>query len=272
MQSNEAVSDGTRDAPRSGAPAPAPLLDRGDGNVPGDTRPAWNRKQWKIRRAILDRLRYWHMNEFQCLWVTFTSAPSSPIKRLRKDFQVLWKRVKRELGFASVQYVCVDTREGHGVLHMIWAWQDPDVRRRIRNSFYVPFEWLQAAWKDIHGAFHVNVKRIGGEDQDARRLSRYIVAQYCGGQNALVRMSQSKTDFPLSRARHSLLQAIRQLPERYDFLNLLSQSLDGVDFDRAANTFLRVHFRRAWDDLVRVRACEAYGVQFVWCDGVLMQV
>ena len=123
---------------RSGAPEPVSFLDRGNENVPGDTRPAWNNKQWKIRRAILDRLRYWQMNGFRCLWVTFTSAPDSPIKRLRKkrlrkDFQVLWKRVKRELGFAGVQYVCVDTREGHGVLHMIWAWQDPKQKRWLQS-------------------------------------------------------------------------------------------------------------------------------------------
>lgn len=134
------------------------------------------------------------------------------------------------------------------------------------------FHWLQEAWKEIHGAFHVNIKRIGGDDHDARRLSRYIVAQYCGGQNALVRLSQSKTDFPLSRARAALLSRIKGLPERYEFLNLLANSLHGEDFTQAANRFLRIHFRQAWDDLVRSRSCEAYGVQFVWCDGVLMQV
>jgi hypothetical protein len=271
MQSKAKVpEDGRRGAPRSGAPAPAPFLDRGDRNVPGDTRPAWNRKQWQIRRAVPDRLRYWQVQDYECLWVTLTSAPKSSVQLLRKHFQVLRKRMIRELDFPHVEYVCVDTREGHGVLHMTWACKLPHGHRQIR--FRVDFKWLQDAWKEIHGAFHVNIKRIGEEDHDARRLARYIVAQYCGGQNALVRMSQSKTDFPLSRARHSLLQAIRQLPERYEFLNLLMASLHGEEFDRASNTFLRVHFRRAWDDLVRMRACEAYGVQFVWCDGVLMRI
>src|SRR5229473_5263023 len=120
----EANSNGSeaQDAPRSGAPAPAPFLDKGDGNVPGNTwRSAWNRKQWATRRAVIDRLRYWQSNGYQCLWVTLTSSPRSSAKRLRADFQALRKRITRELGFSGLEYVCVDTREGHGVLHMIWA-------------------------------------------------------------------------------------------------------------------------------------------------------
>jgi hypothetical protein len=270
MDSNGSEQDGRREAPRSGAPAPASLLDKGDTNVPNNWRPTWNRSQWKIRRAVLDRLRYWQVHEYECLWVTLTSAPTSSSELLRTHFQVLRKRIIRELDFPHVEYVCVDTREGHGVLHMIWACKLPYGHWQIR--FRVDFRWLQEAWKEIHGAFHVNIKRIGGDDQDARRLSRYIVAQYCGGQNALVRLSQSKTDFPLSRARAALLSRIKGLPERYEFLNVLANSLHGEDFTRAANQFLRIHFRQAWDDLVRSRCCEAYGVQFVWCDGVLMQV
>jgi hypothetical protein len=32
----------------------------------------------------------------------------------------------RQLGYDGVQYVCVDTREGHGVLHMILAWKEAE--------------------------------------------------------------------------------------------------------------------------------------------------
>lgn len=257
-------------APRSGAPAPATFLDKGATNVPNNWRPSWNRNQWKIRRAILDRLRYWQMNEYDCLWVTLTSAPTSSAVQLRKHFQVLRKRMARELDFKRIEYVCVDTREGHGVLHMIWACKVPPEHWRIH--FYVEFKWLQDAWKEIHGAFHVNIKRIGGMDKDARRLSRYLVAQYCGGQNALVRLSQSKSDFPLSRARAALLKAISGLPERYEFPHPLGESLHGEEFTRAANQFLRMHFREAWDSLVRARSCRAYGVDFMWLENRLQRV
>ena len=200
-----ASTEGAIAAQRQGAPeSPVPFLDNGGGNVPpvssagpsvvsaALTRPpghaagalehpgasgaysSWSKKQWMTRRAVVDRLRYWQASGYQCLWVTLTSAPGSPLARLRKDFQVLRKRVRREFGFESFEYVCVDTIEGHGVLHMIWAWADPDTRKKA--SFYIAFDWLQVQWKHIHGAFHVNVKRIGSSDTDARRLSRYIVA------------------------------------------------------------------------------------------------
>ena len=89
-------------------------------------RPVWSRKQWVTRRTVLDRLNYWQANGYQCLWVTLTSSPSSPVDQLRKDFQTLRKRMARQLGYESVQYVCVDTLEGFGVLHTILAWKEPE--------------------------------------------------------------------------------------------------------------------------------------------------
>lgn len=232
-------------------------------------------KQCTTRRTVIDLLRFWQANSFQCLWVTLTSAPESPERRLREDFHVLRKRVGRELGFPEFPYVCVDTREGYGVLHMIWAWKDPN--RRKRASFYVPFEWLQEAWKGIHGAFHVNVKRIGGADRDARRLSAYIVAQYCGGQNALVRLSQSRMPYPFARMRQDLVRCLRGLPERYEDKTVVRDQFgDGTDsaiaFGRELNRWFWAVFRNAWDALVRSRSCTAFGVQFAWWDGELQRV
>ena len=118
------------DAPQ-GAPAPggeaAPFLDIGCGNVPKpEGRKPWSRKQWVTRRAVLDRLNYWMAHGYQCLWVTLTSSPSSPVAQLRKDFQTLRKLMARQLDYEGVQYICVDTREGHGVLHMILAWKETE--------------------------------------------------------------------------------------------------------------------------------------------------
>ena len=268
MQAIFSSGSEAQEAPRSGAPAPAPFLDKGGRNVPEHSaRPSWNKKQWVTRRTVMDRLRYWQARGYQCLWVTLTSSPKSSAKRIRADFQALRKRIGRELGFSGMEYVCVDTREGHGVLHMIWAWRDADQTRKA--SFYVPFDWLQSSWSTLHGAFHVNVKRIGGADKDARRLSRYIVAQYCGGQNALVRLSQSRMEYPFSKMRAQLLRTIKNLPERYAFGNGLTESFKGDELTQASNQFLWLAFRQAWDDLVKSRSCQAFGVTFVWWDGEL---
>lgn len=269
-----ASAEGAIAAQRQGAPeSPVPLLDNGGGNVPrGEwgSRQSWSKKQWMTRRAVIDRLRYWQASGYQCLWVTLTSAPGGPLARLRKDFQVLRKRVGREFGFASFEYVCVDTIEGHGVLHMIWAWADPDTRKKA--SFYIAFDWLQAQWKDIHGAFHVNVKRIGNSDGDARRLSRYIVAQYCGDQDGLVRLSQSRMAISLTRMRQALLRRLKDLPERFYVGSEILKDCPREELDRLAHKFFWSEFRAAWDQLVRGRSCIAFGVQFCWWDNKLERV
>ena len=153
----------------------------------------WTRKQRGIRQAVIDRLRYWQGNGHVVRWVTLTSSPASG-GRLRADFQALKKRIEHRFGY-QFEYACVDTREGHGVLHMLWALRG--------DSFFVPFRWLQETWKELHGAWHVNIKDVGRGDSDARRLSRYIVAQYCGGQVGLVRFSQSRCAVPLGAMRRA---------------------------------------------------------------------
>ncbi len=139
------------------------------------------------------------------------------------------------------------------------------------RSFYLPFEWLQEAWKDIHGAFHVNVKRIGGSSTDARRLSRYMVSQYCGGQDALVRLSQSKPERPLGKMREALRHVARTMPERYEFTQTLTH-LPPEEFDIEIRKALKRQWSDAWDSLVRVGSCELFGVQLVWLGDRLERV
>ena len=207
-------------------------------------------------------------NGYQCIWATLTSSPASPVSQLRRDFQTLRKRIARQLGFEGIQYVCVDTREGHGVLHMIWAWKCP---LDSRKSFYIPFEWLQVNWQDIHGAFHVNVKRIGGSTRDARRLSRYIVSQYCGDQDGLVRLSQSKPARPMTQMREALRKTLRGLPERHEYAGTIFH-LPPDEFALVLKKTIWQTFKRAWDELVRGGSCEVFGVQFVWLAGQLVRV
>lgn len=139
------------------------------------------------------------------------------------------------------------------------------------RAFYLPFDWLQTNWKDIHGAFHVNVKRIGGSTTDARRLSRYLVSQYCGDQDGLVRLSQSKPEKPLAPMREALRRTSKSLPERYEFAQTLSH-LPPEEFQVALKKAAWKEFKTAWDALVRVGSCELFGVRFVWINGQLERV
>ena len=273
QQETRAPTDSTNAPTRSvglSAGSGAPLLDIEYRNVPRvQETPPWRRKQFTTRRSILDLLRYWQWNGYQCLWVTLTSAPDQTEERLRKDFQVLRKRISREFDCGLFHYVCVDTLEGHGVLHMIWAFKDPNSNKRA--SFYIPFEWLQENWKQIHGAFHVNVKRIGTRDKDALRLSRYIVAQYCGDQCGLVRLSQSRMPLPFAKMRQTLLQELRRMPEKYFLANAWG-SMSAEEFKRQFNGWFWGTFRAAWDELITKCYCTAFGVQFVWIDSRLERV
>ncbi len=132
-----------------------------------------------------------------------------------------------------------------------------------RRSFYIEFSWLQENWKDIHGAFHVNVKRIGGSSTDARRLSRYIVSQYCGDQDGLVRLSQSKPSRPLGKMREALRRVFKSMPERHEYAHTISH-LSPDEFARELNRSLGQKFKAAWDQLVMTGSCELFGVKLVW--------
>src|SRR5436190_202008 len=109
------------------------------------------------------------------LWVTLTSSPSSDASLLTKHHKEIVRLLGTALGFSGVEYSGVVTREGHGVIHVVWAWKG-------RRSFYVDaFKWLSPEWERLHGARMVSVQRIrGGEDRG--RVARYAVAQYVQGQ------------------------------------------------------------------------------------------
>lgn len=148
----------------------------------------WTKQQRQLyvrARAALER---WETHGYQVLWVTLTSAPESPKVSLFKQHDKLRKRIIRQFGF-DYERVVVETSEGHGVLHMFWAWRDPDQTRAA--SFYLPHEWLRQQWKELHGATHINVKRYRAGPDDRLKLSRYIV-QYAAGQEKLVRWSASQ--------------------------------------------------------------------------------
>ncbi|MEI7431139.1 MAG: hypothetical protein WCL27_11850 [Betaproteobacteria bacterium] len=136
------------------------------------------------------------------------------------------------------------------------------------RSFYIPFEWLQDNWSDIHGAFHVNVKRIGGSSTDARRLARYLVSQYCGDQSGLVRLSQSKTEQPFSKMREALRREVRTMPERYEFAATLAH-LPPDEFAVQFKKAVWLQFKAAWGSLVQVGVCDVFGVRLVWFAGRL---
>jgi hypothetical protein len=204
MQTPQQDHGGTRDGgdpacgedPARGAAAPGfPSLVNNPPNAKSEASEAktWSDQQCKIRRACIDRIRHWQSHGYEVLWVTLTSGVGAkegdehrPHKKLRRHMQELRRRVADRWGVPGIEYVCVETMEGNGVLHMLWA------AKADRGQFYIPYKWLSREWEAIHGAWNVWVARVKEGKSSTRRLSWYIVSQYCGGQDGLVRLSQSR--------------------------------------------------------------------------------
>lgn len=127
------------------------------------------------------------------LWVMLSTAQGGDAGKLRVHERELRRRVERKTGVRGIEYVCVDTSEGNGTLHLLWAGN---------GSLYVEQKWLSEQWDEIHGARIVWVRRYRYGSRG--RLSRYMVSQYMSGQRgAGMRISWSwkaTMGLPLKRA------------------------------------------------------------------------
>ncbi len=75
--------------------------------------------------------------------VDLTTAVGGDAFKLRRHLQELRRRVERDLGFNDLRLFVIETSEGNGVLHMVWAW-------RGSRSFFIEQEWLSQEWEKIH--------------------------------------------------------------------------------------------------------------------------
>jgi hypothetical protein len=120
---------------------------------------------------------YWKADTLRFL--TLTSAPDSvEIWRAWKSFV---QQVRRKYG--QFAYFMIQTNEGNGVIHCVF------------KGKYIPFKWIQDKWKIYHGAFQVNIKRVG-KVYSPSGLAGYFLTQYIGHQNAIVRYQMSRDWLP----------------------------------------------------------------------------
>lgn len=158
----------------------------------------WSRQQ----RRCYQRLNSWITEAWGrgCTLkrVDLTSTPSSDSTLLRKHHLELLRRINRRFGI-SFEFFIIETTEGYGVLHLIWASERP---------CFIPQRWLSAEWEKIHGANRVWIQPMGFKDGDKKRVTRYLVSQYLSGQTAFKRESWSwwRSKVSLSKAWKSFLQ------------------------------------------------------------------
>jgi hypothetical protein len=118
---------------------------------------------------------------YKAFFLTLTSSPKTNHPDLRKDWDILVKRIRKL--FPKFQYVKVETFEGYGVIHALYhhafeGW-----------SYSVIHSWLSRAWSDIHQA-PIVWNSVVGEKYSIKKVSAYL-CQYMSGQHGFFRRSTS---------------------------------------------------------------------------------
>lgn len=161
-------------------------------------KPEWTRKQKRGYHRVRSLLWFWECHDFQVLWVTLSTSPGGEAEQLTYRHKRLRQRIESQLGYKGLEYYQVRTEEGHGVLHVFWAWRVPPGERFRR--FWISQEWLSAQWEQIHGAPIVWIKAYKPGRKSRNRLSRYVISQYVQDQCGYVNMCWSwkrSLGFPL---------------------------------------------------------------------------
>jgi hypothetical protein len=172
----------------------------------------WNKKHRKAKRLLGDLLLFWQRMGWQRHFLTLPSAPESSGKLLRKHFQTLRYRSERHCGWErnSIKYRCVDTEEGHGVLHIIQALPIAP------SAFWMDYGLLGQWWQELHGARQIRTIKIGDGYDHAGKLSHYIVRQYVGDQDLTVRTSGSRLPMDFTRFRQRVKALVFEDSGRYE--------------------------------------------------------
>jgi hypothetical protein len=221
-----------------GAAAPSVLIDGRDSTgIDERVRPAstWTRQQKRIFHRVKSLLLYWECANYAVLWVVLTTARGGNNKILAYHHKKLRNSIERKLGYQKLEFLHVQTAEGNGVLHVLWAWKIP--KGKNKGVFYIDQQWLSEQWLDIHGASYVFINRYGRGRMSSHRVSRYLVSQYVSNQDALVRVSWSRLrslGFPLARTWNKF------------------KSIWKSNHSRKVS---HKEFIKAWERLIDVRSC-----------------
>lgn len=135
---------------------------------------------------------------YQLFWVMLSTVVGDVDNgaKIMRHWAELQRRIVRKYGYPALKYLCVQTNEGGGVLHLVVGikWSIP---ARISQS------WMSYEWEKIHGAKIVWISRMGKGSKDHKNVSRYLVTQYMmdGQGSAFKRLSYSwwHSSVPLGR-------------------------------------------------------------------------
>lgn len=183
------------------------------GGDPGTGDVKWSRQQKRGYHRALTCMQYWRENGYQMVWVMLSSSEASDSTLLAVHHQRLREMVERR-GFPELEHYQIRTSEGHGVLHVIWAWRaDGGFRDK---AFWVGQRWLSETWDRLHGARIVWISRIGTHRKDMFKVARYCIGQYVSEQSGYEYMSYSwkrSFGFPLVACWRKFKELARSFDE-----------------------------------------------------------
>lgn len=142
---------------------------------------SWSKKQKRAYHCAISGLKRCRALGYKAFFLTLTSSPKTNHPDLRKDWDILVKRIRKL--FPRFQYVKVETFEGFGVIHALyhhafenWAYRDIHA-------------WFSKAWSEIHSA-PIVWNSIVGEQYSIKKVSGYL-CQYMSDQRGFFRRSTS---------------------------------------------------------------------------------
>jgi len=221
----------------------------------GSASTSWSRTQRRRYSTMISWMKQAEGRGHQLFRVDLTTAAGGFSSDLTKDFRELRRRIKRVYGYI-IEFLKVETSEGHGVLHMVWAIDQ-------RRAAFIPQRWLSDEWFKIHGASIVYICRVKGFNS-SKRISRYFISQYFAGQSAIVRMTYSwwMCKFALMKTFHSL---------RREFLGVKNYSSPwNRGFRPGVLTFKE--FLSVWDDFLFRGTCQVLQYQYVVIDRLVQKI
>lgn len=154
----------------------------------------------------------------------------SAMRRLSKDWDLLIKRLRRELNLTrrEFQYFKVTTREGGGVIHAVVrcdlfrAWTYSGVRLYIRQI-----------WTELHDSPNIWFRKCF----NSKRLARYVVSQYVAG-NDFEHTGHSQ-NWCFRGFRKKFIELIKKMGYRKAMFIWKQILLSDFEGDNARKTYLR---------------------------------
>lgn len=136
-------------------------------------RNSWNyrKKQGRAYSAIVNGSKFALSHNQKLYFLTLTSSPNSG--DIHRNFNKLVRRIRKRYGL--FEYVYIRTREGLGVLHILFK-----VKKRLE------IDWLRQEWVKMHNAPQMKLLEAYG---GAKRLSNYLAGYL--SKNPLERLAYS---------------------------------------------------------------------------------